>query len=207
MSRWAFFTAGHKKVDSRSETPSAKRSSCPRCYTGKSLPQASRALSQIIQSQSSVEKALLQKCCKDVAKILHPDRPSWLPSITFPPGEEPRHTQVGARLIAQVILVLAIPASMSVGDYGEPNTNTLTPTFLYYRSTIQVTAKAIWCPRLHRVLRPHRARCEGCLWRSCFGRTAPKVFNSYFFLQLSTMTRIFICPGIKKLRNICCVSG
>ena len=38
-----------------------------------------------------------------VANILHPDRPSWLPSITFPPGEEPRHTQVATRLIAQVL--------------------------------------------------------------------------------------------------------
>ena len=37
-----------------------------------------------------------------VTKILHPDRPSWLPSITFPPRKEPWHTQVGAKLIAQV---------------------------------------------------------------------------------------------------------
>ena len=204
MSRWAFFTAGLKKVDSRSETPSAKRSSCPRCYTGKSLPQASRALSQIIQSQSSVEKALLQKCCKDP-----PPRPTSVAALDHFPAWRGAQAHAGGNQTncPSFRVVLVIPKSMSVGEYGELNTNTLTPTFLYYRSTIQVTAKAIWCPRLHRVLRPHRARCEGCLWRSCFGRTAPKVFNSYFFLQLNTMTRIFICPGIKKLRNICCVSG
>ena len=57
-----------------------------------------------------------------VTKILHPDRPPWLPSITFPPGEEPWHTQVATRLIVQVLVVLSISTSMSVGDYGELNT-------------------------------------------------------------------------------------
>ena len=111
-------------MDTRSETSSARCSSCPRCYTGKSLPQASRALSQIIQSQSSVEKALLQKCCKDP-----PPRPTSVAALDHFPAWRGAQAHAGGNQTncPSFRVVLVIPKSMSVGDYAEPNTNTLTP--------------------------------------------------------------------------------
>ena len=173
------FTAGREKVDSRGETPSAMRSSCPRCYTGKSLSQSP----QDVVTNHPVT-VISQK--STVANILHPDRPSWMSSITFPPREEPWHTQVANKIIVQVLLVLAIPISMSV---GEPNTPQSTSTSLL----INFNDAGHYEGNLKPTLTQSAPPSQGSVWRTYLTkRSWPRCFQGNQFFNSTKLTRFFV---------------